>query len=99
MTLDRIAWFIGQSARPFAIIWTALCAGVAVVILALKLTDPAQAAIVIGAVYGAGLSPIYIGKSWEERGAAKSNANVEIAKAGVSTNMTVEAESVEVNQK
>lgn len=80
MTLDRIAWFTGQVARPFAIIWTALCAGIGTLILAAKLDDPVQSAVFIGAVYTVGLSPIFIGKAVEERGKAKSAADVEIAK-------------------
>lgn len=80
MTLDRLAWFIGETARPFAIIWTALCAGVGTLVLAAKLDDPVQSAVFIGAVYTVGLSPIFIGKAVEERGKAKSAAEVEIAR-------------------
>jgi len=79
--LDRIAHFMGQIARPFAIIWTALCAGVGTLILAFKLNDPVQSAVFIGAVYTVGLSPIFIGKAVEERGKAKSAADVEIARS------------------
>lgn len=70
----RIAWFIGEVARPFAIMWTAFCAGIAVVVLALKLTDPVQFAVFIGAVLATGLTPIFLGKAAEESSKAKSAA-------------------------
>jgi len=79
--LDQIAEFLGKIARPFAIIWTALCAGFATLTLAVKLNDPVHAAAFMGAVYTLGLSPIFIGKAFEERGKAKSVADVEIARA------------------
>lgn len=81
VTLERIAWFVGQIARPFAIMWTALCAGIAALVLAAKLDDPIQACIFIGAVYATGLTPLYLGKSAEESSKAKSAATVERAKA------------------
>lgn len=62
--LADAAAFIGEVARPFAIIITAGCAGAASIILALKVNSP-EAAVFIGAVY-LGVGSLYIGKAWEK---------------------------------
>lgn len=62
--LADIAAFVGEMARPFAIIITAGCAGASSIILALKVNSP-EAAVFIGAVY-LGVGSLYIGKAWEK---------------------------------
>ncbi|WP_312783401.1 hypothetical protein [Brevundimonas sp.] len=79
--LERVKSFIGDLARPFAIIWTAACAGVSMLILALKIDDPVQAGVFIGVVYTTGVSTLYLGKAWEVAKTGKQSAEVEIAKA------------------
>lgn len=78
---DKAQAFIGNIARPFSIIWISLCAGIAMIILAWKLDDPVQAAVFIGAVFATGLTPLYLGKAWENSKTGKQAAEVEIAKA------------------
>ena len=62
----KLATFIGEIARPFAIIWVSFCSGVGVLILATKMNDPVQAGVFMGVVFAAGLTPIYLGKAIEE---------------------------------
>lgn len=62
--LANIAGFVGEIARPFAVIVTASCAGASSIILALKVNSP-EAAVFIGAVY-LGVGTLYIGKAWEK---------------------------------
>jgi hypothetical protein len=78
---ETVKAFIGDLARPFAIISTSLAASIASVVVALKIgPDAAAAAIFIGAVF-TGVGAIYTAKSWEMAQAGKHSANVEIAKA------------------
>lgn len=78
--LDQIKGFIGDLARPFAIIVTSGAAAAATILIALRVTSYAEGAIFIGAVYG-GLGALYAAKSWELNTQAKQAAGVEIAKA------------------
>ena len=78
--MTRFAEFIGQVARPFAIIWTALCGGIAGIIMANKVSDGNDGAILMGAI-GLVVTGIYLGKSWEVAKVAKADAEVKIAEA------------------
>lgn len=82
MTLDRLSWFIGQTARPMAILSTAVSASISAVIVAQKVTDGNDGAIFIGAVF-AGVGALYGFKAWERRKEAQSSADVEIARSGI----------------
>lgn len=62
--LADLAAFVGEIARPFAIISLSMAAARATVILAQKL-GPGEAAIFIGAVL-AGLGALYGAKAWEK---------------------------------
>lgn len=62
--LRDIAAFVGEVARPFAIIVTSASAGISSIILALKVDAP-NAAVYIGAVY-LGVGTLYLGKAWEK---------------------------------
>lgn len=78
----KMATFIGEIARPFAIIWTAFCGGVSMLMLASKIEDPVQAGVFIGVVYSMGVAPLYIGKAIEVFKTNKTAAEVKIAEAG-----------------
>jgi hypothetical protein len=67
-----VAAFVGEVARPFAIIITAYGACQATIILATKVTS-AEAAIFIGAVF-AGLGAIFGAKAWEKVSQVRADA-------------------------
>lgn len=82
MTLDRLAWFIGEIARPVGIIASCLAASIASVVMATRVTDGNDGYLLAGAIWlGAGV--IFGAKALEERGKAKSAADVQIARSGV----------------
>ena len=78
--LDRVKGFIGDLARPFAIITTSAAASWASVVAAYRVENGNDAALLMGAVY-AGVSALYIGKAWEVTKTGRQSADVEIAKA------------------
>lgn len=79
MTLDRLAWFIGQIARPVGIMAACISAAVASIIMAARVTDGNDGYLLAGAIW-LGAGAIFGAKALEERGKAKSAADVEIAK-------------------
>ena len=79
--LHKLAEFIGNVARPFAIIWTALCGGVAMIVASWRVENGNDGGVLIGAV-GLIVTGIYLGKAWEVARVAKSDAEVKIAEAG-----------------
>jgi hypothetical protein len=79
-SLDQIKGFIGDLARPFAIVSSSLAASWATIVIAYKVDGFGEAALFIGAVY-AGVGALYVGKAWEVNTQAKQTAQVEIAKA------------------
>ena len=80
ISLDRLAWFIGEIARPIAIIVSCVAASVASVIMALRVTDGSDGSMLAGAIW-LGAGGIFVGKAVEEFGKSRNRANVEIAKA------------------
>lgn len=78
--LERIKTFIGDLARPFAIIVTSGGAAWATVVVAYRVENGNDGAILMGAIF-AGVSALYIGKAWEVAKTGKQSAEVEIAKA------------------
>lgn len=78
--MSDFAKFLGDAARPFAIIWTSLCGGVAFIISALKTNDGNDGAILVGAI-GLIVTGIYGFKAVETWKGAKSEADVKIAQA------------------
>lgn len=84
MTLDRIAWFIGQVARPLAIITTSTAASIATVMIAQKVVDGNDGFVFIGGVF-AGVAVILGAKAAEEFGKDRNASKVEIAKAANTT--------------
>ena len=78
---DKIKSFIGDLARPFAIISTSFAASWASIVAAYRIENGNDGAILLGAIY-AGVGALYIGKSWELAKAAKADAEVKVAEAG-----------------
>lgn len=78
--LDRVKSFIGDLARPFAIIATSFAASWATIVIAYRVENGNDGAIFIGGVF-AGVGALYIGKAWEVAKTGKQTAEVEIAKA------------------
>ena len=84
-TLDEIKGFVGDLARPFAIIVTSASASTATVIIALNNKDGfSAAAIFIGAVF-TGVVGLFGAKAWENAQQAKQTANVAVAQAQSTT--------------
>ena len=77
--MERWKAFIGDLARPFAIISTSLAASWATVVIAYKVTTFGEAALFIAAVF-TGVSALYAGKAWENARASRHAADVEIAR-------------------
>lgn len=63
--LADVAAFVGEIARPFAIIIISIGSYRAIVIVANKVSTGEGAAMFIGAVL-AGLGALYFGKAWEK---------------------------------
>jgi hypothetical protein len=80
MTLDRIAWFIGEVARPVAIIMGCFSAAAASIIMASKVTDGNDGYLLAGAIW-LGASVLFGAKAAEEFGKSKNSANVQIARS------------------
>lgn len=76
--LERIKVFIGDLARPFAIISTSFAASWASIVTAYRVSDGSDAAVLMGAIF-AGVGALYLGKAWEVAKVAKSDAEVKIA--------------------
>lgn len=62
--VQRLAWFLGEVARPFSIIATSAGASIAAVISALHVDSGAGGALLMAAIFG-GVAGLYWGKSWE----------------------------------
>lgn len=80
VTLERIAHFMGEAARPFAIISTSASAAAAVVVIAWRVTSYAEGAAFIAAVF-VGVGALYGAKAWENARNRRSEAEVEIARS------------------
>ena len=70
--------FVGEIARPFAIIATSASAATATVIVAIKVDGFDGAAVFIAAVF-AGVGALYGAKAWEEAKKSGQAADVKIA--------------------
>ncbi len=80
MTLDRLAWFVGEIARPLSI-FIAVCGATASgVIVALKVTNGTDGALLLAAIW-AGAGGLFLAKGIEVWKGSKDAASVEIAKA------------------
>lgn len=80
MTLDRLAWFIGEVARPVGIIAACIAASAASIIMAAKVTDGNDGYLLAGAIWF-GAAVIFGAKAAEEFGKSRNASKVEIAKS------------------
>lgn len=78
ITLDRIAWFIGEIARPFAIMSTAYAASYATMVIAGKVENGNDGAIFAGA-YFLGVGTLFLGKAAELISAGRHRRDVDVA--------------------
>lgn len=86
--VDQVKAFIGDLARPFAIISSSYAASHATIVIAYKVSSFSEAAIFIGAVF-AGVGALYGAKAWEVARTGKQATELEIAKvAAPSTSQT-----------
>lgn len=76
---ERLAWFIGETARPLAIVVTSIAASIATVLVAMRTEDGNDAAILMGAIF-AGVGVLYGAKAWEAVKTKQSDTTVEVAK-------------------
>jgi hypothetical protein len=72
--LRDTAAFIGEIARPFAIISCSGASAKAIVVLALKVNSP-EASVFIGAVF-LGVGALYGAKAWEKVSQTRADAEV-----------------------
>lgn len=77
----KLATFIGEIARPFAIIWTSLCGGIAMVVTSWRVDNGNDGGVLVGAI-ALIVTGIYTAKSVESWKATKADAEVKIAEAG-----------------
>lgn len=77
----KLATFIGEIARPFAIIWATLCGGVAMIVMALRVENGNDAGVLMGAITLC-VGGIYGFKAVEVWKGEKAAAEVKIAEAG-----------------
>lgn len=76
---ERTAWFVGEVARPMAIIASSVSASVASVIIATKVENGTDGAILIAAVF-AGAATFYGFKAVETWKGKQADSDVEVAK-------------------
>lgn len=79
VSLDRISWFMGETARPYSLFAAASSALVATILTAIY-NPNAEGALFVAACW-AGVGGLYHSKSWEEQKKTGQAASVEIAKA------------------
>lgn len=92
--LDRIARFIGEIARPFAIMSTAYAASHATVVIASKVENGNDGAIFAGA-YFLGVGTLFLGKAAEIISAGRHRRDVDVAQAtGIASHTPQQVEVV-----
>jgi outer membrane lipoprotein SlyB len=79
MTLDRIAWFVGEIARPLSIFVATIGATAAGIIASLRIENGNDGALLLAAIgaYAGGLFGLKAVEVWK---GSKDAASVEIAK-------------------
>lgn len=84
ITLDRLAWFIGEVARPFTLYAAGVSSAVATVVIPFRTSSLIEGAAYIGAAWG-GTAALYGAKAWEQSRTRKAevaaDADVAIARA------------------
>lgn len=76
---ERLAWFIGQTARPLSIMATSFSASIATVVVSTKVENGNDGAILIAAVF-AGVGTLYGFKAYETWKSKQAETQVEVAK-------------------
>lgn len=76
--MDRISKFVGDIARPLAIIVSSVAASVASVIASLRIENGNDGAILLAAIFG-GVGALYGFRAVENWKASKNEADVKIA--------------------
>lgn len=76
---ERLAWFIGETARPLAIMVSSFAASIASVIVATKVENGNDGAILIAAIFG-GAGVFYGFKAVETWKGKQAETEVEVAK-------------------
>jgi hypothetical protein len=84
MTLDRLAWFVGEIARPFATISTAAGATASMVIVAVRVENGNDGAILLGAI-GVIVLGVFGVKGAEAIMKSTNDRKVEVAKVQATT--------------
>ena len=79
--LERIVSAVGNAARPYVLISAATSSALATVSIVWMRGDLMAGAAFVGAAWG-GVAMLYGAKALEERGKAKSEADVAIAQTG-----------------
>lgn len=82
MNLDRIAWFVGEIARPFTLYAAGVSSAVATVVIPFRTDSLVEGAAYIAAAWG-GTAALYGAKAWEQsrtrKAEVEANATVAIA--------------------
>lgn len=81
---ERLAWFIGETARPLAIVVSSACASVASIIVATKVENGNDGAILIAAIF-AGAATFFGFKAVEVWKGKQAEVEAEIAKTNAET--------------
>jgi hypothetical protein len=82
--LDTIAHFVGEIARPFAIMSTAYAASHATIVIAGKVENGNDGAIFAGA-YFLGVGTLFLGKAVEMINAGRHRRDVDVATVNAGT--------------
>lgn len=91
MTLEQIENFVGQIARPFAIISTSFAASWATIVISDKIENGNDGAIFAGA-YFLGVGTLFLGKAVEAINAGRHQRDVDVAQ--VNATGSVDASSL-----
>jgi len=84
---ERVKAFIGDLARPFAIISTSFAASWATIVISSKVENGNDGAIFAGA-YFLGVGTLYLGKAVEAINTARARRDVDVAQANAGTPTT-----------
>lgn len=86
-TSERVKAFIGDLARPFAIIATSYAAAHATIVIASKVENGNDGAIFAGA-YFLGVASLYVGKAIEAINTTRARRDVDVAAVNAGTPTT-----------
>lgn len=88
ITLDRLAWFTGEFARPFTLYAAGFSSAVATVVIPFRTDSLIEGAAYIAAAWG-GTAALYGAKAWEQsrtrNAEVAANADVAIAQTNAAS--------------